>query len=322
MIRLFTILFSLSFTNSLYSQPYLIRNNSWQQKIQKNYFLAPLFYGIKKTHIQLSNETSLKNELITKYGSRHSAYTQMLINGWNYFIIGMSDSAMIKFNQAYLIDSNDLETFFAVGSVITFLDGTPNFKLITHYKLNEKVSSTWDLTAFFGDPAFLNELKAIRKKESHKPYLSSLLADPQPPYFVDSSRYIILKIRSGDQEGFYKMGRPNGKWTDYYVGTDTVMRTYHITNGVESGEITGYYKNGRISAIFFKNASGEIDGDFKVYDYNGDLVRIEHWHKNNFNPQDSKVIREWEEDGKITTEVVNGELKEFIWKDGHKTAIK
>ena len=44
----------------------------------------------------------------------------------------------------------------------------------------------------------------------------------------------MLKIRTDNKEGFYKMGRPDGKWTDYYVGTNTIMRTYHITNGAES----------------------------------------------------------------------------------------
>jgi len=227
--KILACLLSFSFTISLYAQPYLIRNGAWQQKIQKDYFLAPLFYGVKKSSMQLNNETSLKKELIAKYGNSHSAYTQLLTDGWNYFIIGRTDSAIIHFNQAYLLDSNNLETFFAFGSIITFLDGTPNFKLITQYKLNEKVSSTWDLTAFFGDPAFLDELKAIRKKDTHTPQLSSLLANPHPPYAVDSAKYITLKIRSGDAEGFYKMGRPDGQWTDYYVGTDTVMRTYHIT---------------------------------------------------------------------------------------------
>jgi hypothetical protein len=52
-----------------------------------------------------------------------------------------------------------------------------------------------------------------------------------------SSKNIMLKIRTDNKEGFYKMGRPDGKWT-----------------------------------------------------------RI-HWHKNSFNPQDSKVIKEWKDGG-------------------------
>ena len=322
MNRLVITIFFLAFTCSLHAQPYLITNAAWQQKIKANYFLAPLFYGVKKDNAQVKRETSLQQQLITQYGSSHSAYRELLITGWNYFTLGMTDSAIFNFNQAWLLDTTNLETFLAFGSIITFLDGQPNFQLITQYKLNEKVPSGWDVTAFFGDPAFLDELRTIRKTRTYTPNLSRLLANPRSPYFVDSSKYVLLKIRSGDEEGFYKMGRRSGPWTDYYTGTNKVMRRYTIVNGVESGQISAYHRNGKRSSIFSKNALGEIDGEFQVYDYNGDLVRIEHWHKNSMNPKDSKIIKDWEEDGKITTEVVNGQLKQFIWKGGRKTPVK
>ncbi len=315
---LIAIIFSVAFIINVQGQPYLIENTSWQQKIKKNYFLAPLFYGVKKSAMQLDKEQMLTKQLISKYDDKESAYRQLLINGWNYFTIGIIDSAIINFNQAYLIDSNNLETFVAFGSIITFLDTKPNFELITHFKLNDRVSSTWDLTAFFGNPIFLDEVKHIQKKQVAQPILSTLLLNPRQPYFVDSSKYIMLKIKSDNQQGFYKMGRPNGSWTDYYSGTTKIMRTYTIVSGVESGQITAYHKNGNISSIFFKNNLGEIDGEFKVFDYDGKLVRTEYWHHNKSNGKDTKVIREWDEDGTNKTEVIDGQLKEFIWKDGKK----
>jgi hypothetical protein len=321
MNRLIILFFFLAFTANLHSQPYLIKNAAWQPKIKKNYFLAPLFYGIKKDSLQLSRETRLKNELITKYGSVDPAYTQLLITGWNYFTIGMTDSAIIHFNQAYLLDSVNLETFFAFGFILRFLDTKPDFHFI-YNKLKDRVSSPWDLTVFFGDDAFLDELKRIREKQIYKPNLSTLLIKPHAPYFVDSSKYIILKIKTDNHEGFYKMGRPSGPWRDYYLGTEKVMRTYTMVNGGERGQITAYHKNGKISGIFFKNELGEIDGEFKVFDYNGELVRIEQWHKNKGDSRDTKIFKDWEEDGTITTEVINGEFKSFIWKGGQKTLQK
>jgi uncharacterized protein YerC len=80
-------------------------------------------------------------------------------------------------------------------SVITFIDSTPNFQLITYFKLNEKVSSAWDVTAFFGDLEFLDELKAIRKKEMHTPQLSSLLADPHLPHHCGIRTASIPRIQ-------------------------------------------------------------------------------------------------------------------------------
>lgn len=280
MNRLVVTLFSLAFACSLRAQPYLITNAAWQQKIKANYFLAPLFYGVEKGSAQLDREARLTHDLITPYANRNAAYRQLLITGWNELTIGMTDSAIIHFNQAFLLDSSNLEVFFAFGTIITLLDGTPNFELIKHYKLNERVPSAWDVTAFFGDPAFIDELKKIKKTQPNPPNLSLLLANPRPPYFVDSATYVMLKIRSGDEQGFYKMGRRSGAWTDYYPGTNNIMRRYTIINGVESGQITGYHKNGKISSIFSKNELGEIDGEFKVYDENGQLLRIEHWHKN------------------------------------------
>jgi hypothetical protein len=303
-------------------QKYLIKNLSWQQKIKINYFLAPLFYGVNKSPAQITREGSRVQILVKTYGNQSSAYRQCLISGWNYFSIGKIDSAIINFNEAYLLDYKNLETFYAFGSIIAFIDLKPNYELITHFKLNEKVSSGWDLMAFFGDQPFLDRVKAIQRQHIYLPNLSAILAHPKPPFFVDSSKYVMLKVIIDNQEGFYRMGRRNSSWTDYFYGTSKIMRTYNIVDGMETGEIKAYHKNGSLAAIFNKNNVGEIDGEYKVFDYQGQLVRIEYWKKNSSNKGDSKIIKEWEEDGETTSEIVNGKSVVYVWKDGKKILKK
>lgn len=319
MKRLIAILFFCACTVIVKAQQYLIKNTKWHQKIQKNHSLAPLFYGVKKTSAEIANEKTLTKNLITQYGSTSLAYKQMLINGWNYFTVGRIDSAIINFNNAYLLDNNNIETFYAIGSVIAFIDGKPNFDLITQFKLDKKVSSGWDVMIFFGDEVFLSQLKTNLKHQPLIPKLNKILSHPRPPYVIDSAKYVTIKVKIDNNEGFYKMGKRSGLWTDYYFGTSKIMRTYTIINGIETGQITAYHKNGKISDIFYKDKKGDLNGERKVFDYNGQLVRIEYWKDNSSHKADSKIFKEWEADGETTSEIVDGKEKVFVWKDGKKT---
>jgi len=320
MKRLFTIIISFTLSSVVQGQQYLIKGKGWQDKINKNYFLSPLFYGVKKTPVQRENEKKITKKLIEKYGNINSASRQALINGWNYFYIGKIDSAILNFNQAYLIDGNNAEVYVAFGSILAFINGKPSNELIYKFHLIDKVSSGWDLMSFFGDGIFLENLKIIQQKNPINKPLTEVLKNPTSPYLIDSERYVVLKIKYDNHEGIYKMGRPSGLWTDYYdLDCKKVMRHYTIVNGKESGEITAFHKNGKIMSIFNKDSNGDLDGECKIFDYNGELVRIEYWHKNSFNKKDSKIFKDWEEDGTITYDIVNQQEKTFIWKDGKKT---
>jgi hypothetical protein len=301
-------------------QKYLIKNPSWVSKIKQNPSLAPLSFGINKSQSQIRKENQVTNDLIKRYKNKNLAYSKQIIVGWNYFTIGKIDSAIISFNQAYLVDKLNLETFFAIGSVITFIDGKPSNELIENYHLMEKVSSAWDLTAFYGDLIFLEELKHIHKNFPIKEALNRVLSANIKPYEIDSAKFIMVKIKLDNEEGYYRMGRRYGQWTDYYEPDGkNVMRHYTIVNGKESGKITAFHKNGNLSSIFFKDKNGEINGEFQIFDYDGNLVRIDYWHKNSHKGKDSKIIKEWEEDGTTDEIIVDGQFKEFIWKNGKKS---
>ena len=319
MKSLISILFLFTLLTNTFGQKYLIKNPDWVLKIKQNPSLSPLSFGITKTQGQTIKDNQTVGLLLKKYKTKNLAYRQQIIGGWNYFTIGRVDSAIIYFNQAYLIDKVNLETFFAIGSIIAFIDGEPSNELIEHYHLMDKVSSTWDLTVFYGDLIFLEELKNIHKEFPVIEPLFKILTTNAKPYEVDSAKFVMVKIKSDNHEGYYRMGRQYGQWTDYYESdSKNVMRHYTIIDGKESGKITAFHKNGKLSSIFYKDKNGDIDGEFKIFDYNGDLVRIEYWHKNSHDSKDSKIIKEWEEDG-TTTEIVDGKFKEFIWKDGKKS---
>ena len=148
MKKLISILFLSTLLINTYGQKYLIKNSDWALKIKQNPSLSPLSFGIKKSQGQILKDNQIVNKLLKKYKTKDLAYRQQIIDGWNYFTIGKIDSAIIYFNQAHLIDKVNLETFFAIGSIITFIDGEPSNELIEHYHLMNKVSSAWDLTAF------------------------------------------------------------------------------------------------------------------------------------------------------------------------------
>ncbi len=247
MKRLISILILSTLLLNVFGQKYLVKNPEWGKKIKQNSNLAPLAFGIKKKQSQTLKDNLFVNALLKKYTNKNIAYRQQIIDGWNYFTIGKIDSAILKFNQAYLVDKTNLETFFAIGSIITFIDGEPSNDLIEHYHLMDKVSSAWDLTAFYGDLIFLEELKNIHKKFPTVEPLYKILTLNKKPYEVDSAKFVMVKIKSDNHEGYYRMGREYGKWTDFYESDGkNVMRHFTIVDGRESGKITAFHKNGNL----------------------------------------------------------------------------
>jgi hypothetical protein len=348
MKRFAIIFFFIPFISQLQAQSYLVKDSVWQQKIKENYFLAPLFYGVTRNSHQLDSENLLRQQLITKYGNSTEAHREQLITGWNYLFIGAIDSSVIHFNEAFLLDSNNLEAAFAFSTIIKLIDFNNNqynrdpnrYSDLAIYLYNiHKIYPPWRDEDFNGNDTLVYGLMNLFSNQQYIPILAQVLLHPQLPYKVDSAEYLLVKIK-GISEGFYKMGRKaDGEWIDYidgvagiiylsragndhrypevFFGKDT-SKIYSILNGIEIGRIVDYGYEGKPRAIYYKDSVGKISGPCEIFDDSGALVRTEYWHNDTLNKAATKVIRDWNENGTVESGMLDGHLRKYQWKDSKK----
>jgi len=124
---LFYIFLTLTSINAA-GQDYLILNEDWKEKIKQNYQLAPLFYGINRSQNQLNEQSNFVKQELSKYTSVDSAFSEHYKLGWNYFNLGITDSAIIEFNNCYLIKSEDMRLVHAFSNLLIYLNGKPDLK--------------------------------------------------------------------------------------------------------------------------------------------------------------------------------------------------
>lgn len=78
----------------------------------------PLFGGREKTPEQRRIDRDFVDEAIRAAGSRKAAYAQLIDRGWIALRQGSPTAAIRRFNQAYLIDSDDARAFAGLGAAV------------------------------------------------------------------------------------------------------------------------------------------------------------------------------------------------------------
>jgi hypothetical protein len=324
---LFTLISSISF-----GQDYLIINESWQNKIKQNYQLAPLFYGVNRSKSQLKDQSNFVKQEVSKYTNTDSAFNEHYKLGWNYFNIGITDSAIIEFNNCYLLKSEDLRLITAFSNVLTYLNGEPdynnlnsetypNYRLIDILKFEEKSITGWNTMIAFGDGIFIDKLKNLHQSSDNYSSIEEALDSIKPPYEFDSIGNINVKLRFDRDEGYYKQGLKNGTWVRYCVDTALIDFEYNLVDGIRNGVTTSYYKNG-IKRTEFSHINGIISGQYKYYDKNGELIRIDFWENNSMNPENTIKYKDTHVEGDVFQEKdENGVLKTYIIINGEKSEL-
>lgn len=333
-MRVLVMFLMLTFSGILFSQKTLILDDGWNKRIEQNRFLAPAFYGVSKTKKERKRETKFVENAIQTYQTRSKAFEHYYIQGWNYFNVGIVDTAIIHFNKSFLLDSSDIRLAYAFGNVLLYLNGRPddtnlnketfpNYILWDIFHLEDRPDSRpYEGMIAFGDGILVDQLKSYHAQNLKYTSLPALNSELAHPYSIDSAKYILVTVTIDDAVGTYKNGVADGHWKQYYIGTDLLMREYQIVNGREHGKITAYHKNGNLASEFYK-VNGTITGEFKIYDYDGKLVRVEHWYENTMDSKNTYLIREWEEDGTEVYNFVNGNLVvTHVWKNGVKVAVE
>jgi len=110
--------------------------------------LLPMYGNEKKCDEQLETDKQFIQACEEQYGNTKDACIAMLRFGWKHYADGDLDTAMKRFNQAWLLDSLNAEVYMGFGSVLSD-QGSFEQSLIYYdksLKLNPENSEVWKLS--------------------------------------------------------------------------------------------------------------------------------------------------------------------------------
>ncbi len=102
---LFT-LFGVLFVTSGFAQPASLNNT------------LPMYGGVPKSECELEADRKFIEDVTRKEGSREKAAEKAVQLGWQYFYRGDRDTAMKRFNQAWLLMPENPGAFWGFGAVM------------------------------------------------------------------------------------------------------------------------------------------------------------------------------------------------------------
>ncbi|WP_428328876.1 tetratricopeptide repeat protein [Mucilaginibacter sp.] len=136
----------------------------------------PMYGGIKKCKEQLEDDKRFL-DACDKSTSRKEAAAHMVARGWQYFYAQKLDTSMMRFNQAWLLDSLNSEIYWGFGNLLgtqrKFKESIPFFQ--RSLKLNPDNAKVWqDVSTSYGnlfvqtqDKKYLNAAIDAIKKAIH-----------------------------------------------------------------------------------------------------------------------------------------------------------
>ena len=90
---------------------------SFSDDCPQNINLLPMYGQVKKCTVQLKADSAFLKECEENFIDRREASKYYVGKGWSYFNKKMPDSAMMRFNQAWLLDSLNADVYWGFGNL-------------------------------------------------------------------------------------------------------------------------------------------------------------------------------------------------------------
>ncbi len=181
-----------------------VRSQECTEDINK----LPMYGKVKKCKEQLEDDRLFLADCDKTFKNRKEAAAHMIMRGWQYFYNGKLDTSMMRFNQAWLLDSLNSEIYWGFGNILgqqrKFKESIPFFE--KSLKINSDNSKAWtDLSTSYGnlffetkEKQFLNSsiyaLKEAIKLDPHNPQLFGQLTAAYCYFVQKDSAMKYLKI--------------------------------------------------------------------------------------------------------------------------------
>jgi len=99
-----------------------INYNEWKEEAKTNIRLFPKYGNQAKTEQQKEADQKLISAYTQQYESRGKASQMMIKLGFDYLYRGDIKTAMYRFNQAWLLDSSNVDVYWGFGAVYFSLE--------------------------------------------------------------------------------------------------------------------------------------------------------------------------------------------------------
>ena len=105
----------------------------------------PMYGGVKKCKEQIEFDKEFLQDCDKTFKSRKEASLHMIMRGWQYFYGKKLDTSMMRFNQAWLLDSLNADVYWGFGNLLgsqgKFKESLPFFE--RSIKLNPTNAKVW-----------------------------------------------------------------------------------------------------------------------------------------------------------------------------------
>lgn len=158
----------------------------WDEEAKTNIRLLPKYGTAEKTEAQKQSDAEFIAEAMKQpqfEGNRTAASHSLIGLGFNYLRKGDIKTAMYRFNQAYLLDSNNTDIYWGYGAVYMALGDPEGAK----QQYEEGLAANSENTHLLTDLAtyFLGKYYAEQDKKESAAYLSSGIGYLLKSYTID-----------------------------------------------------------------------------------------------------------------------------------------
>jgi tetratricopeptide (TPR) repeat protein len=147
----------------------------------------PMYGHVKKCKQQLASDREFIDEVSKEFKNRNDAAKYFVARGWDYFNKNKTDTAMMRFNQAWLLDSLNADIYWGFGNILgknnKLLESLKYFD--TSLRLNPGNPIVWECASTSYSLLFF-ELHDIRLLDTSIKYIKrSIRLDPNPRTYAE-----------------------------------------------------------------------------------------------------------------------------------------
>lgn len=119
------------------------------QECEQGINLKPMYGGVKKCKEQIDADNDFLKEVDSQFNDRKLASQKYAEYGWSYFYENNLETAMKRFNQAWMLDSMNYQTYWGFGNIIgtnkQYKESEQYFKKAVELEKNN--AALWDAYA-------------------------------------------------------------------------------------------------------------------------------------------------------------------------------
>lgn len=185
------------------SREYIRSSCGYTVKTNKNINILPMYGEIEKTEEQKKADKEFIEETIKLAGNRENAFKKVIDIAWKFSNENKLDESMKRFNQAWLLDSENPEVFMGFGVVVARsgdLDRSIEFfneglNMSPNNKLKGEIFFNLGTTFFYKSKNVHNlKEKNIFLEGSNKYYEEAVLKNQNKSYYYSSWAWTLYEL--------------------------------------------------------------------------------------------------------------------------------